>query len=279
MESILQTDIKFLPGVGPRRAEMLFNELGVNTFEDLLRHYPYKYTDRTRFYSISEINSDQAFIQVRGKISTLELIGKKPRQRLSARFEDSTGSMELIWFQGIKWVQQTLKMGVEYVIYGKPAFFNGKYSIMHPEIEESSKMEQVAYPYTYQAAYPTTEKMKSNFLTSRVIHKLEYQLLQKVYGKISETLPENLLKELKFPGINDTILNVHFPKDQDILKKARYRLKFEEFFLIQLGLLRQKNWKSLKSKGFVFPRIGELFNRFYSENLPFEMTGAQKRVI
>lgn len=279
MESLLQSDIKFLPGVGPRRAEMLFNELGVSTFEDLLRHYPYKYTDRTRFYTISEIASDQAFIQMRGKIVTMDLVGKRPRQRLSARFEDSTGSIDLIWFQGIKWVQQTLKFGVEYVIFGKPSHFNGRFSIMHPEMEESAKTEQVAYPYTYQAAYPTTEKMKTSFLTSRVIHKLQYQLLQKVYGKIPETLPAFLLNDLKFPGINDTILNIHFPKDQETLKNARYRLKFEEFFLIQLGLLRQKNWKNRKIKGYIFPRIGELFNRFYAENLPFEMTGAQKKVM
>lgn len=279
MDSLLQTDIKFLPGVGPRRAEILFSELGVSTFEDLIRHYPYKYTDRTRFFTISEIDADQAFIQIRGRVITMELIGKRPKQRLSARFEDSTGSIELIWFQGIKWVQQSIKFGVEYVIFGKPALFNGKFSIMHPEMEESAKTEQVAYPFTYQAAYPTTEKMKSSFLTSRVIHKLQYQLLQKVYGKIQETLPSGLLQDLKFPGINDTILNIHFPKDQDTLKTARYRLKFEEFFQIQLGLLRQKNWKNRKIKGFVFPRIGDLFNRFYGENLPFEMTGAQKRVM
>jgi ATP-dependent DNA helicase RecG len=279
MDSLLQTDIKFLPGVGPKRGEMLLSELGVSTFEDLLRHYPYKYTDRTKFYSISEIQSEESLIQIKGKVTSMELVGKRPKQRLTARFEDSTGAIELIWFQGIKWIQQSVKLDVEYVIFGKPALFNGKYSIMHPEMEESSKAEQVAYPYTYQAAYPTTEKMKSNFLTSRVIHKLEYQLLQKVYGKIPETLPAQLLNTLKFPGINEAILNVHFPKDQDSLKKARYRLKFEEFFMIQLGLLRQKNWKNRRIKGFVFPRIGDLFNRFYSENLPFEMTGAQKRVM
>jgi len=279
MDSLLQSDIKFLPGVGPRRAEILFNELGVKTFDDLLRHYPYKYTDRTRFYSINEIDSDQAIIQVRGKVISMELVGKRPKQRLTARFEDSTGSIELIWFQGIKWVQQTVKLGIEYVIFGKPTLFNGKYSIMHPEMEEFSKTEQVAYPYTYQAAYPTTEKMKSNFLSSRVIHKLQYQLLQKVYGKIPETMPVPLLNSLKFPGINDTLLNIHFPKDQESLKTARYRLKFEEFFQIQLSLLRQKNWKNQKIKGYVFPRIGELFNRFYAENLPFELTGAQKNVM
>jgi ATP-dependent DNA helicase RecG len=279
MDSVLLSDIKFLPGVGPKRAEILFKELGVNTFDDLIRHYPYKYTDRTRFYTVSEIESDQALIQLRGKIATMELVGKKPKMRLSARFEDTSGSIELIWFQGIKWVQQTIKLGVEYVVFGKPAIFNGKFSIMHPEMEESAKTEQVAYPYTYQAAYPTTEKMKSNFLTSRVIHKLQYQLLQKVYGKIPESLPPGLLESLKFPGINETILNIHFPKDQDSLKNARYRLKFEEFFQIQLGLLRQKNWKNRKIKGYVFPKIGDLFNRFYTENLPFEMTGAQKKVM
>jgi ATP-dependent DNA helicase RecG len=279
MDFITNTDIKFLPGVGPKRADILHKELGVSTFDDLLRHYPYKYTDRTRFYNISEIQSDEAFIQIRGKITFMELVGKRPKQRLSARFEDSTGAIELIWFQGIKWIQQTIKYGTEYILFGKPTLFSGKYSIMHPEMEEAAKTEQVAYPYTYQAAYPTTEKMKSNFITSRVIHKLQYQLLQKVYGKIQETLPPVLLDQLKFPGINDAILNIHFPKDQESLKNARYRLKFEEFFLIQLGLLRQKNWKNRKIKGYVFPKIGEIFNRFYSENLPFEMTGAQKRVM
>ena len=143
MDSVLLSDIKFLPGVGPKRAEILFKELGVNTFDDLIRHYPYKYTDRTRFYTVSEIESDQALIQLRGKIATMELVGKKPKMRLSARFEDTSGSIELIWFQGIKWVQQTIKLGVEYVVFGKPAIFNGKFSIMHPEMEESAKTEQV----------------------------------------------------------------------------------------------------------------------------------------
>ncbi|MFH0762142.1 MAG: ATP-dependent DNA helicase RecG [Bacteroidota bacterium] len=276
---ILQTDIKFLPGVGPKRAELLFKELGIQTYEDLLRHYPFKYSDRTRYFTIKEINSDQAYIQVRGQITTMELVGKRPKQRLSARFEDSTGSIELIWFQGIKWMQQSLKFGTEYIIYGKPAVFNGVFSIPHPEIEEASKAAQIAYPFTYQAAYPTTEKMKNSFLTSRVIHKLLYQILQRVYGKIPETLPQAVISQLKLPDINETLLNIHFPKDSDILRKSRYRLKFEELFLIQVGLLRQKNWKNQRIKGYVFNRIGDLFNRFYAENLPFEMTEAQKRVM
>ncbi len=279
MEQILQTDIKFLPGVGPRRAEMLFKELGVQTFEDLLRHYPYKYSDRTKFFTVREINSDQAFIQVRGQIVSMDLIGKRPKQRLSSRFEDATGSIELVWFQGIKWIQQSLKFGVEYILYGKPAVFNGVWTIPHPEVEEASKVSQFVYPFAYQAAYPTTEKLKSSFLTSRVIHKLQYQLLQRAYGKIPETLPGSVLGMLKLPEINETLLNIHFPKDLDILKRARYRLKFEELFFIQLALLRQKNWKNSRIKGHVFSKIGELFNRFYAENLPFEMTEAQKRVM
>jgi ATP-dependent DNA helicase RecG len=165
---ILQTDIKFLPGVGPKRAEMLFKELGIETFEDLLRHYPFKYSDRTKYFTIKEINSDQTYIQVRGQVTTMELVGKKPKQRLSARFEDSTGSIELIWFQGIKWIQQSLKFGTEYIIYGKPAIYNGVFTIPHPEIEEASKAAQIAYPFTYQAAYPTTEKMKNSFLFKSV---------------------------------------------------------------------------------------------------------------
>ncbi|MFO7615925.1 MAG: ATP-dependent DNA helicase RecG [Bacteroidales bacterium] len=279
MDPLLQTDIKFLPGVGEKRAAILCNELGIKTFEDLVRHYPYKYTDRTRFYTIREIDTTQVFIQVRGQIASMELVGRKPKQRLVGHFEDATGSIELVWFQGIKWIQQSLKTGVEYIVFGKPALFNGVYSIPHPEIEEAAKAELTAYPFAFQAAYPTTEKMKSSFLTSRVIHKLQYQLLQKAYGRMQETLPGPLVQKLRFSGINDTLLNIHFPKDEDSLRKARYRLKFEELFLIQLGLLRQKNIKNKSVKGFIFPRIGDLFNRFYAEHLPFDLTGAQKRVM
>lgn len=279
MDRLLQTDIKFLPGVGEKRAAILFDELGVKTFEDLIRHYPYKYTDRTKFYTIREIDTTQVFIQVRGQVVAMELAGKKPRQRLVARFQDSTGSIELVWFQGIRWIQQSLKTGVDYIVFGKPAIYNGIYSIPHPEIEEAAKAELTAYPYSFQAAYPTTEKMKNSFITSRVIHKLQYQLLQKVYGRIHETLPMPLIEELRFPGINETLLNIHFPKNEESLRKARYRLKFEELFLIQLGLLRQKNIKNSQISGFVFPRIGNLFNGFYKEHLPFELTGAQKRVM
>jgi len=279
MDPILDTDIKFLPGVGPKRAEMLFKELGVQTFEDLLRHYPFKYADRTRFLTIREVNSDQAYIQLRGKVATMELAGKKPRVRLTARLEDETGSIELIWFQGIKWIQQSVKFGTEYIIYGKPQVYNGIWTIPHPEMEEAGKAAQIAYPFSFQAAYPTTEKLKNSFITSRVLHKLEYQLLQRVHGKIPESLPSQVLDWLKLPDINESLLNIHFPKDLDILKRARYRLKFEELFFIQLSLLRQKNIKNSRIRGHVFSRIGELFNRFYSEHLPFEMTGAQKRVM
>ena len=279
MDSILQTDVKFLPGVGPKRGELLRKELAIQTFEDLIRHYPYKYSDRTRFLTISEINSDQAFIQIRGRIKSAEVIGKRPKQRLSARFEDSTGSIELVWFQGIKWIQQSVKYDVEYTLYGKPQVFNGVWTIPHPEMEESSKVSQIAYPFSYQAAYPTTEKLKSSFVTSRVLHKLQYQLLQKVYGTIPESLPESVLTPLRLPGINETLLNIHFPKDLDTLKRARFRLKFEELFFIQLALLRQKNIKNSRIRGHSFTKIGERFNRFYHEKLPFELTGAQKKVM
>jgi ATP-dependent DNA helicase RecG len=279
MEPILDTDIKYLPGVGPKRAELLFKELGIQTFDDLLRHYPYKYADRTRFLTIREVDSDQAFIQLKGQVVTMDVVGKRPKMRLSARFEDATGSIELIWFQGIKWIQQSIKFGTEYIVYGKPQQYNGVWTIPHPEMEEAGKAAQIAYPFSFQAAYPTTEKLKNTFITSRVIHKLEYQLLQRAYGKIPETLPDQVLGMLKLPGINESLLNIHFPKDLEILKRARYRLKFEELFFIQLSLLRQKNIKNSRIRGHVFSKIGELFNRFYSENLPFEMTGAQKRVM
>jgi ATP-dependent DNA helicase RecG len=279
MDQILDTDIKFLPGVGPKRAELLFKELGIQTFEDLLRHYPFKYADRTRFLTIREVNSDQAFIQLKGKVATMEMVGKRPKVRLTTRLEDETGSIELVWFQGIKWIQQSVKFGTDYIVYGKPQLYNGIWTIPHPEMEEEGKASQIAYPFSFQAAYPTTEKLKNSFITSRVIHKLEYQLLQRVYGKIPESLPSEVLDHLKLPGINESLLTIHFPKDLDILKRSRYRLKFEELFYIQLSLLRQKNIKNSRIRGHVFSRIGELFNRFYSEHMPFEMTGAQKRVM
>ena len=279
MNSLLQNEIQFLPGVGPKRAELLLKELDIKTYEDLLYHFPYKYIDRSKFYPISEINSDQFYIQTRGRIVRVELMGQPPRQRLVARLYDNTGSIELIWFRGIKFIRQSLKANTEYIVFGKPAFYGGDFSMPHPEIELAEKVEQFLYPYAFQAAYPTTERMKNGFLNSKAIQKLQYQLLQKLQGQIPETLPEELIQKLRLPSLNEALLQVHFPRDQEHLRKARYRLKFEELFFIQLGLLRQKNWRTHQFRGHPFEKVGDRFHQFYKENLPFELTGAQKRVI
>ena len=275
----LDSDIKFLPGVGPKRAELLNKELKISTFRDLLSHFPYKYTDRTKFYQVKDINSDEVYIQLKGKITDAELVGVRQRQRLVAYFTDETGVIELVWFKGIKWLRQSLKVGKEYILYGKPAVYGGKYNIPHPELEEADKVENIKYPYAFQASYPTTEKLKNGFITSRTIHKLQYALLQKAQGKIKETMPAWLVKDLGFPTLEESLIAIHFPENQEILKKARYRMKFEELFYIQLNILKLKHYRKDKVRGLVFESVGTTFHAFYENNLPFELTGAQKRVM
>jgi len=279
LAEFLDSEIKFLPGVGPKRAELLTKELEIVTFRDLLYHFPYKYTDRTKFYSVKDINSVEAHIQLKGKLSDAQLVGVRQHQRLEAYFTDDTGTIKLVWFKGIKWLRQSLKIGPEYILYGKPAVFNGKYNIPHPELEEAEKAENIKYPFAYQASYPTTEKLKNGFITSRTIHKLQYSLLQKVQNQIRETMPGWLCKDLGLPSLAESLLTIHFPENQEKLKKARYRLKFEELFYIQLNLLKLKHWRKGRVKGLVFKTVGDSFNAFYSNNLPFELTDAQKRVM
>ena len=279
MSELLDSDIKFLPGVGPKRAELLGKELDIHTFRDLLYHFPFKYTDRTKFYSVKDINTEEVYIQLKGRLTDLELVGIRQRQRLVAHFSDESGSIELVWFKGIKWLRQSLKIGPEYILYGKPAVYGGKYNIPHPELEEADKADNIKYPFAYQASYPTTEKLKNGFVTSRTIHKLQYSLLQKVHSQIRETLPGWLCKDLGLPSLSESLLTIHFPENQDKLKKARYRLKFEELFYIQLNLIKLKHWRKGRVKGLSFKTIGNTFHSFYSKNLPFELTGAQKRVM
>ncbi len=279
MKELLDSEIKFLPGVGPKRAELLAKELDIHSFRDLLYHFPFKYTDRTKFYSIKDINTDEVFIQLKGRLQSAELVGIRQHQRLVAHFVDDTGTIELVWFKGIKWLRQSLKIGPEYILYGKPAVYGGKFNIPHPELEEVEKAEKIKYPFAYQASYPTTEKLKNGFITSRTIHKSQYSLLQKVHDSIPETLPGWLCKNLGLPSLKESLLAIHFPANEEILKKARYRLKFEELFYIQLNLLKQKHLRKGRLKGFIFKTIGNTFNAFYSQNLPFELTEAQKRVI
>ena len=271
-------DIKFLPGVGPKKADLLNKELGIRTAEDLLRHYPYKYVDRSRFYYLHEISEDMPFIQVKGQIIRFEKVGEGHTQRLTAIFTDGKGTIELVWFKGVKYVLDKYKTGIQYVVFGKPSAFNGRFNIVHPEIELVSQLpppEQMGL----QPFYNTSEKMKSSFLNSKTLQKIIFPIIQAIKPGIPDTLPAYLLQKFALMNLTESLVNVHFPKSADALNKARQRLKFEELFYIQLNILQQTKWRDQHFKGFVFGQIGHYFNTFFKEHLPFELTGAQKRVL
>ncbi len=273
MQSII-----YLAGVGPKKASLFASELDIHTAEDLIRYYPYKYVDRSRFYYLHEIHGNMPYIQVKGHIVRFEKVGEGPQQRLSAIFTDGKDTIELVWFKGVKFITDKYKTGIEYVVFGKPSVFNGKYNILHPEIDLVSSLpagEQLGL----QPFYNTTEKMKSGFLNSKTIQKIIFPLVQQLKTGIPDTLPAYLLKKFALMNLTESLINVHFPKNAHSLNKARQRLKFEELFYIQLSILQQTKWREQNFKGFIFSQIGNFFNDFYKNNLPFELTGAQKRVI
>ncbi len=278
MNDKLNTELKFLKGVGPKKAELLASELGLFTYADLIRYYPYKYIDKSKFYKINEISQNLAYIQIRGKFTSLSETGTKFKKRLSANFTDETGTIELVWFKGVKWIKDSIKPDIEYIIFGKPTIFNNKFNIVHPEIEELSKYDNKINS-ALEPAYHTSEKMKNMFLTSKAILKIQQTLMQQVYSSIWETLPAYITDKYKLLPLKDALKNIHFPSDLETLKMAEYRLKFEELFYIQLKLLRLKKVRIEKSHGYQFSVVGDFFNKFYKNNLPFELTNAQKRVI
>ncbi len=278
MADPLQTDIKFLTGVGPKRADLLNRELNIHTFEDLLYHFPYRYIDRSRFYKISEINSQLPYIQIRGRISSMEVTGPRYKKRLVAEFFDDTGSIELVWFQGVSWIRETLKKDREYVAFGKPNLHGRQLNLVHPELEEAEKYEK-QLSSGLQAMYSTTEKLKKNYLTSRAIQKIITTLFQTQKPSVKETLPDYLIEKLNLTSLSKALFTVHFPSDLKELERARLRLKFEELFFIQLNILKHKVNREQHFQGLVFSKVGEYLNTFYRDRLPFELTGAQKRVI
>ncbi len=278
MPDFLDQEIKFLPGVGPKRAETLKKELKLLTFRDLIYYYPYKYIDRTKFYKISEIHAGMPYIQVKGVIRAIETIGSKPKERLTARFYDNTGSIELVWFRAIKWQRENLHINKEYIVFGKPSEFGGKISVVHPDLETEEE-KQLQPSGLFQGYYNTTENMKKKFLNSKTINKLQLTLINLAKGKIKETLPENLIDKLKLVSLEEALTNIHKPANTIALKKATFRLKFEELFFIQLKILALKHNRNQKFKGFRFENVGYNFNTFYNDFLPFQLTGAQKNVI
>lgn len=278
MRGFLDTPIEFLKGVGPRRAELLKKELEIFTFGDLLQHIPFRYVDRSKIYLIKDIPGEMSWIQLKGQVLDAAVSGKPRQQRLLASFSDGTGVVDLIWFKGVRWIAGMVKPGQELIIFGKPSIFRGRYSFAHPEITLPDGFDQLLEE-SFQGVYNTTEKLKSHGLDSGGISKLLRTLLGHPELQLPENLPDILLKRLNLPDRLMSFREIHFPSGKESYKRASVRLKFEELFFIQLWMLKNKILRKEKGNGLVFGSVGDLVNRFYRENLPFELTGAQKRVI
>ena len=274
-------DIKYLQGVGPTRASLLDKELGIKTFGDLLTYYPYKYVDKTRIYTINEIDASMPYVQIMGKILSCDTIGEGRGRRLVARFSDGTGVIELVWFQGIKYALKNYDFTIPYIVFGKPTMFGGRLNIAHPEIEKVDPSQ----PFDgegrsrFVPSYNTTEKMKRSGLNSSAMMKLTNRLFELVNNPFPETLTPYLIEHYHLISYDEAIRNIHFPQSAELLRKAQVRLKFEELFYVQLNILRYARDRMRHYRGIVFPRIGDAFNGFYHHYLPFELTDAQKRVL
>ncbi len=275
--NILQTPIDYLKGVGPSRADLLRTELGVHTYQDLVNLFPNRYIDKTNYYKINELQRTSAEVQMVGKIVHIKMVEQKRGKRLVAKFIDDTGEMELVWFRGHKWIKENLKLNTPYVIFGKTKYYNG-FSMPHPEMELLSEHEK-NLKVMMQPVYPSTEKLSNRGITNRVLSKMMQQLFLDTKARFYDTLSEEIRSELKLIHKSEAILNIHFPKNQELLAKAQYRLKFEELFYIQLQLITKKLIRKQKIKGFPFTEVGDYFTNFYNNHLPFELTNAQKRVI
>ncbi|MBG44032.1 MAG: ATP-dependent DNA helicase RecG [Aequorivita sp.] len=276
--NFLQTPIDYLKGVGPNRADLLKKELGIHTFQDLLNLFPNRYLDRTQYYKIAQLQQTNAEVQIIGKITHIKTVEQKRGKRLVATFMDETGSMELVWFRGQKWIRENLKLNVPYVIFGKTNYFNGSFSMPHPEMELLEAHEK-SIRSAMQPVYPSTEKLANSGITNRVINSLMQQLFLESKNAFAETLSKPLLEQIKLVSKKEALFNIHFPKSQAHLAQAQYRLKFEELFYIQLQLIRKNLIHKSKIKGYTFDKIGDNFNTFFSDHLPFKLTEAQKRVI
>lgn len=277
MFDLTTRDIKYLSGVGPQKAAVLNKELEIYSLHDLLYYFPYKYVDRSRIYYIHEIDGNMPYIQLKGKILGFETFGEGRQRRLLAHFSDGTGVVDLVWFQGIKYVTNKYKLHEEYIVFGKPTVFNGRINVAHPDIDSPADLKLSSMGL--QPYYNTTEKMKRSFLNSHAIEKMMATVIGQIQEPLSETLSPKLIADHHLMSLTDALRNIHFPSNPELLRKAQYRLKFEELFYVQLNILRYAKDRQRKYRGYVFETVGETFNTFYSKNLPFELTGAQKRVL
>ena len=274
----LHTSIEYLKGVGPARAELLRKELDVKTIADLINFFPNRYIDRTQFLKINQLQQNSSEVQIIGKIRDLKTIQQKRGSRLVATFEDETGTMEMVWFRGQKWIKEALKVDTPYVAFGRVNWFNGLFSMPHPELELVSDYKK-SLQSAMQPVYPSTEKLSNKGITNRVIIKIMQQVFLEANNTFTETLSTQIMDQFGLMPKNDALFNIHFPTHQNLLTKAQQRLKFEELFFIQLQLIRKKLVHKSKIKGFIFESIGDNFNTFYKDHLPFELTNAQKKVI
>ena len=277
MFDLASRDIKYLSGVGPQRASVLNKELNIYSLHDLLYYFPYKYVDRSRIYYIHEIDGTMPYIQLKGEILGFETVGEGRQRRLIAHFSDGTGIVDLVWFQGIKFLIGKYKVHQEYIVFGKPSVFNGRINIAHPDIDNASELKLSTMGL--QPYYNTTEKMKRSSLNSHAIEKMMSAVVQQLREPLPETLSPAILTEHHLMPLTEALMNIHFPANPELLRKAQYRLKFEELLYVQLNILRYAKDRQRKYRGYVFETVGEIFNTFYAKNLPFELTGAQKRVL
>ena len=277
MFDLTTRDIKYLQGVGPQRATLLNKELEIYSLHDLLYYFPYKYVDRSRLYYIHEIDGNMPYIQLKGQILSFETVGEGRQRRLVAHFSDGTGVVDLVWFQGIKYLMGRYKAHEEYIVFGKPTVFNGRINIAHPDIDPAKDL--TLSTMGLQPYYNTTEKMKRAGLNSHALEKLMNNAFALLQGPLLETLSPMVVEENHLMSLDEALRNIHFPQNPEKLRRAQYRLKFEELFYVQLNILRYTKDRQRKYRGLIFERVGEVFNTFYSQNLPFQLTGAQKRVI
>lgn len=277
MFDLTTRDIKYLQGVGPQRATLLNKELNIFSLHDLLYYFPYKYVDRSRLYYIHEIDGNMPYIQLKGQILSFETIGEGRQRRLVAHFSDGTGVIDLVWFQGIKYLMGRYKAHEEYIVFGKPTVFNGRINVAHPDIDPAKDL--TLSTMGLQPYYNTTDKMKRAGLNSHALEKLMGNAFALLQGAMPETLSQKVVEEHHLMSLDEAIRNIHFPQNPEKLRKAQYRLKFEELFYVQLNILRYAKDRQRKYRGLYFEKVGEVFNTFYSQNLPFQLTGAQKRVI
>jgi ATP-dependent DNA helicase RecG len=277
MPDLSAQNIIYLPGIGPRKADILQQEIHVSSWEDMLYYFPYKYIDRSKIFKIKEIDGSMSHIQLKGKIRHYEAVGEGRKRRLTAVFYDDTGTVDLVWFQNIKSIQNAYKPETEYILFGKPALFNGRINIAHPELDTEDKFFKGEVGV--QGQYNTTEKMKNAFLHSRAVQRIITAILETLKEPLPETLPDGITGRAGLMSLDEALRNIHFPASQAALRKAQYRLKFEELFYLQLNILQVTKYREKRLGGFRFSIIGDFFNRFYRERLPFELTGAQKRVV